>query len=160
MQLLYYSNIQLLFCDQDFDIAASQRVRHSNVEQGLVDSAAPHGKPFCSCFTGPMAILKACRHSQCGVRPSYGTKNKPSPGRLLETGFGFLDGWIAFQRGLKNTFQRDGAGSVHKTDQQENGQDESHPPTQCLPLEACALRKKETSFHRWPNLSGGLAMSA
>src|SRR5262249_384874 len=101
-----------------------------------------------------MAILKACRHSQRSPRPDHRTKNKALPGRLLETGFGLLDGWIVIQSASENPFQGDGVGSVHKTDQQKQQQDK------CPVFEACALRGKERSFHRWPNFSGGLAMSA
>src|SRR5947209_3610669 len=107
-----------------------------------------------------MTVLKAGWHAQFDLRPDHGTKNKALPGRLLEPGFGFLDGWIVFQSGSESTFKGDGAGSVHKTDQQEKEQEEPHPTTKCPLLKACAPRKKETSFHRWPNFSGGLAMSA
>ena len=54
-------------CDQDFDITASQRVRHGNVEQSLIESPAPHDKAFYPRFTGPMAILKAGWRSQFDI---------------------------------------------------------------------------------------------
>src|SRR5439155_25989562 len=111
-------------------------------------------------FTSPVTGLNASRRAQFGVRPDDGMKNQPLPSRLLESGFGFLDGWIVFQSGLENTFKGDGAASVHKTDQQEKEQEEPHPTTKCPLLKACAPGKKETSFHRWPNFSVGLAMSA
>jgi hypothetical protein len=62
-----------------------------------------------------MTVLKTGWHAQFDMRPGYGTKNKALPGRLLETGFGFLDGRIVFQRGLKNTFQRDGHARLRET---------------------------------------------
>jgi hypothetical protein len=124
--------------DQNPDIAASQRVWHGNIEQRLVERTAPDSESFDSVFTGPMTVLKAGWHAQFDMRPSHGTKNKALPGRLLEPGFGFLDGWIVFQSGLENTFKGDGAGSVHKTDQQEKEQEDPHPTTKCPLLEACA----------------------
>src|SRR6266853_2731225 len=108
MKLLYDRDIKLLLRDQNFNVSAPERWRHSHVEQSLREPATPDGKAFYSAFTSPVTGLDAGRHAHLGARPDNGAKNKPLPGGLLDIRFRFLNGRIFFQRGLKNGFQRNG----------------------------------------------------
>ena len=84
MQLLNDSNVQLLLCNQDFDIAAPQRSGQTRVEQRLGQDAASHGEAFYSAFTGAVTGLNACRDAQFSVRQGDGTKDQPFSGSLLK----------------------------------------------------------------------------
>jgi hypothetical protein len=85
VQLFHDGNIQLLLCNQDFDISAPERRRQPGVEQGLRQVAAPQGKAFYSALAGPVAALNTGRDAHFGAGPGHGTKNKALPSRLLET---------------------------------------------------------------------------
>jgi len=61
VKLLHYCNIQLLLCNQDFDVSTSERRRHSYVEQSLRQGAAPQAEPFYSALTSPVADLNTGR---------------------------------------------------------------------------------------------------
>jgi hypothetical protein len=98
----------LLLRDQNSDVAAPKRVRHSNVEERLVKCAAPDAKSFYAAFTGTVAILKTGWNTQFDVRPGDRSKHKALAGSLLEAGLGFLDLRILFDRGLEDLVQRDG----------------------------------------------------
>src|SRR6266853_5845186 len=113
MKLLYDRDIKLLLRDQNFNVSAPERWRHSHVEQSLREPATPDGKAFYSAFTSPVTGLDAGRHAHLGARPDNGAKNQPLPGGLLQTSFGFLDSGIFFQRHLENTFQSEGASAMH-----------------------------------------------
>src|SRR5205807_8377676 len=71
-----------------------------------------NGKAFYSALTSPVTGLNAGGNAHFAVRPPHGTKNEPLSARLLETRLRFLDSWIFVQRGLKDTFQRDGSARV------------------------------------------------
>jgi hypothetical protein len=98
----------LLLSDENFDVSAPERRRHSHVEQSLCEPAAPDEKAFYSAFTGAVTGLNTGRRAEFGVRPDDGTKNQPLPGRLLKTRFRFLDRGIFFECGLENAFQGNG----------------------------------------------------
>jgi hypothetical protein len=85
MKLLYDRDIQLLLRDQNTDVSAPKRWRHTHIEQRLTEGATPHAKSLYSIFTSPVTGLNTGWYGKFDLRPDNRTENKPLPGRLLET---------------------------------------------------------------------------
>src|SRR5439155_25964630 len=139
VQLLLYRQIQLLFCDQDFDIAAPERRQNRGVNQRLRERAAGEAKYFGFTFTRAVPALDSARCAHFHIWPDNRTKDEPATRGLFQIRFRLLNRRIFFQGRVQNCVERD----------RRRGRKDRHRQN----------RGGKSEFHRWLSFAGGCATS-
>jgi hypothetical protein len=98
VQLLDYSDIELLLSNQNFNISAPKRMPHTHIEQRLFQVRAAYGKSFYSALAGTMAILNTCGDAYFEIRPRDRAKYQTLSRGLLQAGFRLEDFGISVER--------------------------------------------------------------